>query len=99
MSTQGYRLKEIRRALNLSQEEFGKKIGLTRGAIASVEADVNKFSQDVLCKLIQIYNVNTNYLLAGNGYPFISPQTLDVNGKILKEIENILYKYNISENK
>ena len=49
MTSQGNRLKKIRNSLKLSQEEFGKQIGLTRAAIAAVEADNNKFSQDVLC--------------------------------------------------
>jgi len=61
METQGSRLKKIRKELKLSQEEFGKQIGLTRAAIAAVEADNNKFSNDVLCKLILTFDVNVNY--------------------------------------
>ncbi len=95
MSTQGDRLKKIRKFLNLSQEEFGKKIGLTRGAIAAVEADGNKFSQEVLYKLIEIFNINVNYLLAGKGEPFILSDNNNINAEFLNEIKNILCQYEI----
>lgn len=90
MTTQGNRLKKIRKALNLSQEEFGKKIGLTRGAIAAVEADGNKFSQDVLCKLIQTFNVNVNYFLVGIGEMFIPPKFEQAQTGLALEIRKVL---------
>ncbi len=93
MTTQGSRLKKIRKALDLSQEEFGKKIGLTRGAIAAVEADGNKFSQDALCKLAEIFDININYFLIGKGKPFNIKETDETQNNILKDIENILIKY------
>ena len=97
MSTTGNRLKNIRKTLNLSQEEFGRKIGLSRGGIAAVEADNNKFSQDILCKLIQTFNVNINYLLCNIGQPFISPKFEDAKDEILKEVDEILKKYGVIE--
>ena len=30
-------IKELRKLLGLSQEEFGKKLGVTRGAITNIE--------------------------------------------------------------
>ncbi len=90
MTTQGKRLKKIRKALELSQEEFGRKIGLTRGAIAAVEADGNNFSQDVLCKLIQTFNVNINYLLVGIGNMFIPPKFEQAQEGLALEVRKIL---------
>ena len=31
------RIKQIRKALNLSQDDFGKKLGVTRGVITNIE--------------------------------------------------------------
>lgn len=90
MTTQGNRLKKIRKALDLSQEEFGKRIDLSRGAIAAVEADGNKFSQDVLCKLIQTFNVNINYLLMGIGEMFIPPKFEQAQSGLALEVRKIL---------
>ena len=90
MTSQGNRLKKIRNSLKLSQEEFGKQIGLTRAAIASVEADKNKFSQDVLCKLILTFDVNINYLLVGKGNMFNAPEFEQVKDELALEVRKIL---------
>lgn len=95
MPTIGSRLKEIRNELRLSQEAFGDKLGVTRAAIAAVEADNNKFSQDTLCKLLLTFNVNINYLLAGIGQPFNAAEFEDVKSEILNEVNSILAKYGI----
>ena len=90
METQGSRLKKIRKELKLSQEEFGKKIGLTRAAIAAVEADNNKFSNDVLCKLILTFDVNVNYLLVGKGNIFNAPEFEQVKDELAQQVRKIL---------
>lgn len=90
MTTQGSRLKKIRKELKLSQEEFGKQVGLTRAAIAAVEADNNKFSNDVLCKLILTFDVNVNYLLVGKGNIFNAPEFEQVNDDLAQEVRKIL---------
>lgn len=73
MTTQGSRLKKIRQNLNLSQEALAESLSLSRAGIAAVEADKNKFSQDVLYKLANNFNVNLNYLVCGSGQMFIAP--------------------------
>jgi len=90
METQGSRLKKIRKELKLSQEEFGKQIGLTRAAIAAVEADNNKFSNDVLCKLILTFDVNVNYLLVGKGNIFNAPEFEQVKDELAQQVRKIL---------
>ena len=90
MKTQGSRLKKIRKELQLSQEEFGKRIGLTRAAIAAVEAGNNKFSNEVLCKLILTFDVNVNYLLVGKGNTFNAPEFEQVKDELAQEVRKIL---------
>ena len=90
MATQDERLKEIRKALNLSQEEFGAKIGLSRAAIAAVEGDKNNFSQDILCKLILTFNINANYFLVGAGQKFITQEYQQVRAELADEVRSIL---------
>lgn len=91
MSTQGSRLKKIRCALNLSQTAFGEQIGLSRAGIAAVEADKNKFSQDILYKLSMLFNINLNYLICGKGDMFIV--TCDNTHELIKNevpLENFM---------
>lgn len=64
------RIKEIRKTSKLSQEEFGKKLGLTRGAITNIElykTEPKPLFIDLVCKT---YNVNINWLYTGDGEMF-----------------------------
>ena len=59
------RIKAVRLALGLSQEEFGKRLGVTRGAITNIE--LNKVEPkplfvDLICRE---FNVNEDWLKNG----------------------------------
>ena len=56
------RIKAVRLALGISQEEFGKRLGVTRGAITNIE--LNKVEPkplfvDLICRE---FNVNEDWL-------------------------------------
>lgn len=73
MTTQGERLKNIRRKLGLSQAELGEKLGFSKQYLSNIEADRNLMNNDKLVKLLVDFNVNINYLLAGVGEMFNTP--------------------------
>lgn len=57
------RLKELRKELNMTQEEFAKKIGFSRTAISAWEIGRNEPSNDDTIKLADFFSVTTDYLL------------------------------------
>lgn len=64
------RIKEIRKALGLSQDEFGRRLGVTRGAVTNIE--LNKVEPkplfvDLICRE---FNVNELWLREGIGEMF-----------------------------
>jgi len=66
----GKRLKELRKALGLSQREFGEKIGRTLRAIQNYEAE-QRVPDETTLKLIEIlFNVNPEWLRKGKGPMF-----------------------------
>lgn len=70
------RIKELRKALGLSQEEFGNRLGLTRGAITNLEygkTEAKPLFIDLVCK---IYGVRRDWLLNGDG-DMLEPDTRD----------------------
>ena len=79
MSTQGNRLKKIRQALRLSQEEFGAIFDIKKQFVSNIEKDHSFLNNDKLVKLLVDYNVNINYLLAGIGEMFIGQNKTDLN--------------------
>ncbi len=64
------RIKEVRKNLKLSQEEFGNRLGVTRGAITNIE--YNKIEpKPLFVELIcNTFNVNEHWLKTGEGEMF-----------------------------
>lgn len=89
------RVKAVRLALGLSQDEFGKKLGLTRGAITNIElnkVDVKPNFADLLCS---VFNVNGLWLRTGEGEMFMQLSRADeiaaYVGRVLKD-ESAFYQ-------
>ena len=61
--TLGSRIKELRRANNMTQEELSDMLGLVRTAIVAYEQDINEPSVANLKKLAEIFKVSIDYLL------------------------------------
>lgn len=83
------RIKKLRQALNLSQDEFGKRLGVTRGAITNIE--LNKVEPkplfvDLICRE---FNASENWIRTGEGEMFVekteSEELADFFGDLLKD--------------
>lgn len=92
MTTFGKRLKQARQLKGLSQEDFGKILGLTKQSISRVENDKIFVSKEILCNMIVNFNLNVNYLLTGIGQMFIADVDTNTTSKsaIALEVEKIL---------
>ncbi|MBI3584380.1 MAG: helix-turn-helix transcriptional regulator [Nitrospinae bacterium] len=62
------RIKEFREFLNLSQSEFGYRIGLSFQHVSRYERGEVVPSSKILTELCERYNVNINWLLTGKGW-------------------------------
>ena len=94
-----HRLKEIRTRLNLSQEEFGSRIGIkSRAHISSLESGSRNITDRIIKDLVSVYNVNEEWLRTGEGDMFNESDTFSLDDyakqKKLTELEfNILKTY------
>lgn len=70
------RIKEIRKALGLTQSELGGKMGVLQNTIAQYESGRRTPSNSALSSLCREFNVNEEWLRYGNGEMF-KTQTLD----------------------
>ena len=61
------RIKELRNKLNLTQEEFGKKIGSARNTIANYETGNRNPSNAIITSICREFNVNEVWLRTGEG--------------------------------
>jgi len=59
----GYRLRELRKEKNLSQEDLGKILGITKVSISGYEKGTRVPSMDILTKILDVFLVPADYLL------------------------------------
>lgn len=57
------RLYELRKELNLSQNELAKKIGVTQKAVDFWEKGINEPKASYIINLANLFDVSTDYLL------------------------------------
>ncbi|MBR1660550.1 MAG: helix-turn-helix transcriptional regulator, partial [Oscillospiraceae bacterium] len=67
------RIKQIRQdpKINLSQEAFGARIGLTAAGISKIESGQRNASEQVILSICREYGVNEEWLRNGKGVPFV----------------------------
>jgi transcriptional regulator with XRE-family HTH domain len=75
--TQGERVHEIRKSLNLTLEKFGEKLGVGKTAIFKIEKSENSLTDQMVRSICREYNVSYDYLINGEGEIFDDlPQTV-----------------------
>lgn len=75
--TQGERIREIRKAMGLTLEKFGEKLGVTRVAISNIENGNRNLTDQMARSICREYNVSYDYLIDGEGEMFDDlPQTI-----------------------
>lgn len=75
--TQGERIREVRKALGLTLEKFGDKLGVKKNTLSALERGVNGLTDQMAKAICREYNVSYNYLIYGEGDPFDDlPQTV-----------------------
>ena len=67
------RLKLIRKELGLTQEELGRKLGITKPAVSMIETGKQPLSERNKNILIQDLNVNPDWIESGRGEIFNAP--------------------------
>ena len=63
------RIKKIRTALGLSQEEFGKRLSIGKASVSKIELGKNLPSAQTISMICTEFNVNAEYLKDGADVP------------------------------
>lgn len=67
----GDRVFFLRKQLNLSQESFGKRIGIKKSSMSSIEKNKSNPSNQTIKLICNEFNVSYNWLVDGDGDIFI----------------------------
>ena len=65
------RLKAIRKELSLSQEAFGKKLGVTGAGISKIESGDRSLTEQMILAICREFNVREEWLRNGTGEMFL----------------------------
>ena len=69
--TQGERVKAIRKELNMTLEQFGEKLGVTKTAISYVENNKRNLTEQMLLSICREFGVDYMWLTTGEGEMFV----------------------------
>ena len=65
------RIKFVRKTFNLTQSEFGERIGVKGNTVTGYETGIRTPSEAILLAICREFNVNETWLRTGNGDPFL----------------------------
>ena len=92
----GKKLKSLRLAENLTQQQVAQRLGVTKTIISSYENDLRQPSYDNLLKLANLFKVSTDWLLGNEKtqkYDFsgLTDEQANLVMGIIKEFEKFIY--------
>lgn len=83
--TQGERVKEIRKALGLTLEKFGEKVGVTKQTVSRIENGVNNLTEQMTKAICREFGVDYIFLTTGEGEMFV-----DSDDDFIEKIDRIM---------
>lgn len=83
--TQGERIREVRKALGLTLEKFGEKIGMKKNSVSQLENGKNSVTEQVVKAICREYNADYMWLTTGDGEMFI-----DTDDDFIERIDRIM---------
>lgn len=80
------RIRKIRKeSSEKTLEKFGKKIGISAPSVSMLESGKNKPSRQTVVSICKNFNVNEEWLLTGEGEPYIKPEPhAEINERLAK---------------
>lgn len=65
------RIKELRKALNMSGEAFGQRLGIQRASISKIETGIINLTDRNISLICKEFHVNEEWLREGKGEMFV----------------------------
>ena len=86
MSNIGERIKELRKALKLSQTEFGVNIGVGLGVVRNLESSITLPSPAQIDLIVRVFNVNRAWLETGEGKMLVEMSRAEKIGRFVADV-------------
>ena len=83
--TQGERIRELRKTLKMTMEQFGEKIGVTKSTISNIENGNRNATEHMVKSICREFNVDYIWLTTGEGEMFV-----DTDDDFIERIDRIM---------
>lgn len=83
--TQGERVKEVRKSLDLTLEKFGEKLGVTKVAISNIEKGNRNLTEQMTKGICREFGVDYIWLTTGEGEMFV-----ETDDDFMEKIDRIM---------
>ena len=90
MNSINSRIKEVRLLLQMSQEEFGKAIGLSKSGISNIENGSREVRDVYISAICTKFNIDSEWLQTGIGEPLLD-KAVPLLESFVKYLESIGY--------
>ena len=85
--TCGQKIREYRKKLGYTQSDLANKVGMKTGTISKYEKDEIIVPSDTLCKIANILDVSTDYLLGRTNIPNIIDEPIAIAASTKNRID------------
>jgi transcriptional regulator with XRE-family HTH domain len=82
------RIKEVRQNLNLSQREFGERLGVSRGVLNNIESNVVEAKPLFIQHICSVYGVDPIWMETGEGEMFHKPSEAERFAELAAKIQS-----------
>lgn len=83
------RVKQLRKALDLTMEKFGEKIGVKKSAISLIESGKNSLTDQMVKSICREFDVNEEWLRNGEGSMFVERTRDEEIAKFIGTIQSV----------
>ena len=90
-------LKQLRKSHNLTQEELGLRIGLSKAVVSKYENGIGYPTFDMLIQIADYFSVTTDYLLGVAKHKTIDVSSL--NETQIETVQRIVAEFNRDNNR
>lgn len=85
--TQGERIRELRKTLKMTMEQFGEKIGVTKSTISNIENGNRNATEHMVKSICREFNVDYIWLTTGDGEMFVEKTKDEQIAEMLADIQ------------
>lgn len=85
------RIKELRKALGLTLDKFGERLGVGKAALSRIENGSNNVTDQMFKSICREFNVNGNWLRNGEGGMFIELSEDDEYSRAAASLSNDIF--------